>query len=69
MALFMNRGCHREWSDAGRYLLASGRIVSVSLWYQSLLKLVRDTNADFLAFSLSWEFAGEKVHLSMNLTG
>ncbi|KAJ5591248.1 hypothetical protein N7450_005220 [Penicillium hetheringtonii] len=31
MALFMNRGCHREWSDAGRYLLASGRIVSFIL--------------------------------------
>jgi hypothetical protein len=31
MALFMNRGCYAKWSDAGRSLLASGRIVSVSL--------------------------------------
>ncbi|CRG88325.1 hypothetical protein PISL3812_05354 [Talaromyces islandicus] len=31
MALFMNRGCYAKWSDAGRYLLASGRIVSFIL--------------------------------------
>ncbi|KAL3483435.1 hypothetical protein BJX62DRAFT_249473 [Aspergillus germanicus] len=31
MALFMNRGCHRKWSQAGRYLLVSGRIVSFIL--------------------------------------
>lgn len=30
MALFMNRGCYAKWSEAGRFLLASGRIVSVS---------------------------------------
>jgi hypothetical protein len=34
MALFMNRGCHGKWSEAGRYLLASGRIVSVSFYRQ-----------------------------------
>ncbi|CAI7568005.1 unnamed protein product [Penicillium manginii] len=28
MALFMNRGCQKKWSEPGRYLLASGRIVS-----------------------------------------
>ncbi|XRM43799.1 hypothetical protein ABZX51_006954 [Aspergillus tubingensis] len=31
MALFMNRGWQKEWSEAGMYLLVSGRIVSVSL--------------------------------------
>lgn len=30
MGLFMNRGYNKKWSEAGRYLLASGRIVSVS---------------------------------------
>ena len=31
MALFMNRGWQKEWSEAGMYLLVSGRIVSVCL--------------------------------------
>ncbi|PYH97069.1 hypothetical protein BO71DRAFT_347838 [Aspergillus ellipticus CBS 707.79] len=31
MALFMNRGYDKKWSEAGRYLLASGRIVSFIL--------------------------------------
>ncbi|KAL2827116.1 hypothetical protein BJY01DRAFT_241219 [Aspergillus pseudoustus] len=31
MALFMNRGCRRRWSEAGMYLLVSGRIVSFIL--------------------------------------
>ena len=30
MALFMNRGWQKDWSEAGMYLLVSGRIVSVS---------------------------------------
>jgi hypothetical protein len=38
MALFMNRGCHRKWSQAGRYLLVSGRIVSVSIFHYPQFK-------------------------------